>query len=60
MRGGCGVNVFMIFRVAVRAIWRNKTRSALTILGIIVGIAAVIVVLAIGRGASLIMFAGSA
>ena len=37
------MNVFMIFRVAVRAIWRNKTRSALTMLGIIFGIAAVIV-----------------
>ena len=47
----------MIFRVAVRAIWRNKTRSALTMLGIIFGIAAVIVVLAIGRGASLNMVA---
>ena len=46
------MNVFMIFRVAVRAIWRNKTRSALTMLGIIFGIAAVIVVLAIGKGAS--------
>ena len=32
------MNVFMIFRVAVRAIWRNKTRSALTMLGIIFGI----------------------
>ena len=51
------MNVFMIFRVAVRAIWRNKTRSALTMLGIIFGIAAVIVVLAIGRGASLNMVA---
>ena len=46
------MNVFMIFRVAVRAIWRNKTRSALTMLGIIFGIAAVIMVLAIGKGAS--------
>lgn len=46
------MNVFMILRVAMRAIWRNKTRSALTMLGIIFGIAAVIVVLAIGKGAS--------
>ena len=46
------MNVFMIFKVAVKAIWRNKTRSALTMLGIIFGIAAVIVVLAIGKGAS--------
>jgi putative ABC transport system permease protein len=42
----------MIMKVAVRAIWRNKTRSSLTMLGIIFGIAAVIVVLAIGKGAS--------
>jgi len=46
------VNVLLIFKVAVRAIWRNKTRSALTMLGIIFGIAAVIMVLAIGKGAS--------
>ncbi|MBR4220868.1 MAG: ABC transporter permease [Victivallales bacterium] len=42
----------MIFNVALRAIWRNKVRSALTALGIIVGIAAVIAVIAIGQGAS--------
>ena len=46
------MNLLMIFKVAVKAIWRNKTRSALTMLGIIFGIAAVIVVLAIGKGAS--------
>ena len=46
------MNIFMIVKVAVRAIWRNKTRSALTMLGIIFGIAAVIMVLAIGKGAS--------
>lgn len=42
----------MIFKVAIKAILRNKTRSFLTMLGIIVGIAAVIAVLAIGKGAS--------
>ena len=46
------MNLVMIFKVAAQAIWRNKTRSALTMLGIIFGIAAVIVVLAIGKGAS--------
>ena len=45
----------MIFRVALRAIFRNKTRSLLTCLGIIVGIAAVIAVMAIGRGAQVAM-----
>ena len=51
------MNVFMIVKVSVRAIWRNKTRSALTMLGIIFGIAAVIMVLAIGKGASANMVA---
>lgn len=45
----------MIFRVAIRAIMRNKTRSLLTCLGIIVGIAAVIAVMAIGQGAKTMM-----
>jgi putative ABC transport system permease protein len=45
----------MIFKVALLAIARNKTRSLLTCLGIIVGIAAVIAVLAIGKGASTMM-----
>ena len=49
------MNLWMIFKVALRAIARNKTRSLLTALGIIVGIAAVIAVVAIGQGASSMM-----
>ena len=49
------MNIVMIFKVAVLAILRNKTRSLLTCVGIIVGIAAVIAVLAIGKGASTMM-----
>ena len=49
------MNFIMILKVALRAIWRNKTRSLLTALGIIVGIAAVIAVVAIGQGASTMM-----
>ena len=49
------MNIWMIFKVAVLAILRNKTRALLTCLGIIVGIAAVIAVLAIGKGASTMM-----
>ena len=49
------MNFAMIFKVAILAILRNKTRSLLTCLGIIVGIAAVIAVLAIGKGASTMM-----
>ncbi|HRU71399.1 MAG TPA: ABC transporter permease [Kiritimatiellia bacterium] len=45
----------MILKVALRAIFRNKTRSLLTALGIIVGIAAVIAVVAIGQGAQAMM-----
>ena len=49
------MNVWMIFKVAFLAIMRNKTRSLLTCIGIIVGIAAVIAVLAIGKGAQEMM-----
>ena len=49
------MNFSMIFKVAILAILRNKTRALLTCLGIIVGIAAVIAVLAIGKGASTMM-----
>ena len=49
------MNVWMICKVAFLAIMRNKTRSLLTCIGIIVGIAAVIAVLAIGKGAQEMM-----
>src|SRR3982075_637569 len=38
------------FRLALRALARNKMRSALTMLGIIIGVAAVIAVVSIGQG----------
>jgi putative ABC transport system permease protein len=40
-------------RLAARALLRNKTRSFLTALGIIIGVAAVIAMVAIGQGAKL-------
>ena len=43
---------WLLFRVALRAIARNKMRSSLTVLGIIIGVAAVIAMVAIGEGAS--------
>ncbi|MDD3544597.1 MAG: ABC transporter permease [Kiritimatiellae bacterium] len=49
------MNFFIIIKVALRALARNKTRSLLTALGIIVGIAAVIAVVAIGQGATTMM-----
>jgi len=41
-----------VARVALRALARNKLRTALTMLGIIIGVAAVICTVAIGQGAS--------
>lgn len=40
-----------ILKIALRSINRNKTRSFLTMLGIIIGVAAVIAMLAVGQGA---------
>jgi putative ABC transport system permease protein len=45
------MNLWETFRVAARAIWRHKTRSFLTALGIVIGVAAVIAMVAIGEGA---------
>jgi putative ABC transport system permease protein len=45
------MNFLMIIRVAFRALLRNKTRAALTMLGIIIGVSAVIAMVSIGQGA---------
>ena len=45
------IDISVIFDIALRAIRANKMRSILTSLGIIIGVAAVIVMLAIGNGA---------
>ncbi|MDA8382238.1 MAG: ABC transporter permease [Betaproteobacteria bacterium] len=42
----------MALLVAIRAIARNKLRSALTMLGIFIGVAALITMVAVGQGAS--------
>ncbi|MCX5739023.1 MAG: ABC transporter permease, partial [Proteobacteria bacterium] len=42
----------MTMRAALRALRRNKMRSALTTLGIVIGVAAVIAMVSIGRGAN--------
>jgi putative ABC transport system permease protein len=41
-----------VFRLAMRALARNKMRSALTMLGIIIGVGAVIASVAVGEGAA--------
>lgn len=45
------MNVGMSVRIALRSLGANKLRSALTMLGIIIGVMAVIAMLSIGRGA---------
>lgn len=47
------IQIKTIFSIAIRAIKANKMRSILTSLGIIIGVAAVIVMLAIGHGAQI-------
>src|SRR5438876_11541388 len=46
------MNLLLIPRVALKAIVQNTLRSALTALGIIIGVGAVICTIAIGEGAS--------
>lgn len=41
-----------VFRTAIRSLLSNRTRSILTMLGIIIGVGAVIIMVAIGNGAS--------
>jgi putative ABC transport system permease protein len=40
-----------VFRMALKSIFKNKMRTALTMLGIVIGVGAVIVMVAIGNGA---------
>ena len=44
------MNIVNLFRIAVKALGDNKLRGFLTVLGIIIGVAAVITMLAIGQG----------
>ncbi len=45
------MSLLIILRVAFKALARNKMRTALTMLGIIIGVAAVITMVALGNGA---------
>jgi putative ABC transport system permease protein len=46
------MNLLVTFKIALRALNRNKMRSMLTMLGIIIGVGAVIAMVGIGQGAS--------
>ena len=45
------MRLLMILRVALKALNRNKMRTVLTMLGMIIGVAAVIAMVALGKGA---------
>ena len=45
------MDLFAILRIAIRALARNKMRSILTMLGIIIGVGAVIATVSVGQGA---------
>ena len=45
------MNLLILFRLAMESILKNRTRAALTMLGIVIGVAAVIVMVAVGYGA---------
>jgi macrolide transport system ATP-binding/permease protein len=42
----------MVMTAAAQAIWRNKMRSALTMLGVFIGVAALIAMVSVGQGAN--------
>src|SRR5512135_2968536 len=46
------INIPSTIKISFRALWVNKMRSGLTMLGIIIGVGAVIAMLAVGTGAS--------
>ena len=44
--------LFSVFMLAVKSVYRNLLRSFLTILGIVIGVSAVITMVTIGNGAT--------
>jgi len=47
------MNFFNLFKIAYKALLRNKTRAMLTMLGIIIGIASVIAMVSLGQSSTL-------
>ncbi|MGE5140891.1 MAG: ABC transporter permease, partial [Rudaea sp.] len=46
------MSIWESYRISLRSLGANKMRSGLTMLGVIIGVAAVIALLAVGQGAS--------
>ena len=46
------MNILNLFKIALKALLRNKTRASLTMLGIIIGIASVIAMVSLGQSSS--------
>ncbi len=44
------MNILNLFKISIRAVANNKMRSFLSMLGIIIGVAAVIIMMSIGQG----------
>lgn len=44
------ISLFEVVRMAVEALWSNRLRTSLTMLGVIIGIASVIMVTSVGQG----------
>ncbi len=44
------MNIQQSFKLALKALWANKMRSLLTMLGIIIGVSAVIIIISLGDG----------
>ncbi len=49
------MNFLQCFRLALKGIWSSKVRSLLTMLGIIIGVSAVIVIVGLGNGIQVYM-----
>jgi putative ABC transport system permease protein len=49
------MSILMTLRIAFKALGRNKLRTALTMLGMIIGVAAVIAMVALGTGAQMMI-----